>query len=108
LRRLQLGGWEVCGGAVQPSVVEPVDVLEGGDLDLLDGPPRTPGVDQLSLVSPIVELGLGVVEGIADLLRRSSLRTRRAVHPLRESFVTLTAARTSGSEQHRRRRDAPC
>jgi hypothetical protein len=32
--------WDVAAGLEQSSVVEPVDVLQGGDLDLFDGAPR--------------------------------------------------------------------
>ena len=42
VRGLQLGRGQVCGGGVQASVVEPVDVFEGGDLDLFDGAPEHP------------------------------------------------------------------
>jgi len=53
--RLQLRGWEIGGGAVQPPVVEPVDVLEGGDLDLLDRAPRTRRLISSVVNSPIVD-----------------------------------------------------
>jgi ABC-2 type transport system permease protein len=36
-------------GFVEPPVIEPVDILKGGDLDLLDGPPGPARLDQLSL-----------------------------------------------------------
>ena len=39
VRGLKLDGWDVSAGFEQSALVEPVDVLEGGDLDLLDGPP---------------------------------------------------------------------
>jgi hypothetical protein len=45
----EFDGWDVSGGAVQAAVVEPVHPLEGGDLDLLDGPPRRSWLDQLGL-----------------------------------------------------------
>lgn len=65
VRGLQLRGWEIGGGAVQPPVVEPVDVLEGGDLDLLDRAPRTPPLDQLSREQSDRRLGQGVVLAVA-------------------------------------------
>ena len=33
---LELDGWNVAAGAVQPAVVEPVDVLHGGELDVVE------------------------------------------------------------------------
>ena len=50
---LEFDGWDVAGGAVQAAVVEPVDVLEGGDLDLFDGPPWPRGLISWVLNSPI-------------------------------------------------------
>jgi hypothetical protein len=35
----ELGGRDISAGFVKRPVVEPVDVLEGGDLDLLGGVP---------------------------------------------------------------------
>ena len=43
----EVGGLELCWGdhvelAVQAAVVEPIDVLQGGELDILEPPPRSP------------------------------------------------------------------
>jgi hypothetical protein len=46
---VEFGGWDVATGFEQPAVVEPVDVLEGGDLDLVDGAPRPAGLDQFGI-----------------------------------------------------------
>jgi GAF domain-containing protein len=60
-------GWgEVCAGGVQSAVVEPVDPLEGGDLDLVEGAPGAASVDQLGLEQPNLGLGQGVVVRVAD------------------------------------------
>ncbi len=60
-------GWrDVSAGFVEPAVVEPVDVFEGGDLDLLCGAPGPAGLDQLGLEQPDDRLGEGVVVGVAD------------------------------------------
>ena len=48
------------------SVVEPVDPLQGGDLDVVDVAPGALGADQLGLVSADLGLGEGVVVGVAD------------------------------------------
>jgi hypothetical protein len=37
--RLELGGWHVVEFAVEAPVVEPLDVGEGGELDVLDVAP---------------------------------------------------------------------
>jgi len=51
--------------AVQASLVEPVDIGEGGELDVLQPGPRALGVDELPLVEPVEALGHGVVEAVA-------------------------------------------
>jgi len=45
----EFGGRDVFAGLVEAPVVEPVDVFEGGDLDLLGGVPGAAGLDQLGL-----------------------------------------------------------
>ena len=47
-------------------MVEPVDPLGGGQLDLLDGPPGLARFDQLGLVEAVDGLGQRVVIGAAD------------------------------------------
>ena len=49
---LELRGWDEADLAVQSSVVEPVDVLEGGELDVVEAPPRSSTADELGLVEP--------------------------------------------------------
>ena len=50
---LEFDRWDVAAGLKQAAVVEPVDVLEGGDLDLLDGAPRPARLISSVLNSPI-------------------------------------------------------
>jgi hypothetical protein len=50
---------------VESSVVEPVDVFEGGELDVVEAAPGASPADQLGLVEPDGRLGHGVVERIA-------------------------------------------
>jgi hypothetical protein len=40
--------------------VEPVDVGQGGPLDVVDVPPGSPAVDQFGLVEPVGALGQSV------------------------------------------------
>lgn len=54
------GWWQVRGAAVRAAVVVPVDVLQGGDLDVVAGPPRPAGLDQL-VCERAVTLAVGVV-----------------------------------------------
>ena len=61
-----LGGGAVAEGGVQPPGVVPVDPLSGGQLYLLDGPPRLAWFDQLGLVEAVDGFGQRVVIGAAD------------------------------------------
>ena len=54
---LELGGWDVAEFAVEAPVVEPVDVGEGGQFDVLGVTPGALAADQLSLVEPVHSLG---------------------------------------------------
>ena len=63
---LELGGWDVAAVLVEAAVVEPVDPLGGGDLDVIDGPPGPARFDQLGLVQAVDRLGQRVVERVAD------------------------------------------
>jgi hypothetical protein len=60
---LELRRWEVADWLQQPAMVEPVDPLQGGVLDLVEAPPRAAS-DQLGLVQPDDRLGQGVVERV--------------------------------------------
>lgn len=66
----QFGWWEVPAGLEHAAVVEPVDVFQGGDLDLFNGPPWTAGFDQFGLEQADDRFGQGVVIGIADATHR--------------------------------------
>ena len=62
------GGGEAGPGfdlAVQAAVVEPVDVLQGGELDVVEALPRPSTADELGLVQADEGLGGGVVVGVA-------------------------------------------
>jgi hypothetical protein len=56
-----LGRWDQADLAVQPSVVEPVDVLGGGDLQVVDALPGALVADQLGLEQRVERLGQSVV-----------------------------------------------
>ena len=51
--------------AVETPVVEPVDVAQGGVLDVVEALPGALGVDQLPLVETVEALGEGVVIAVA-------------------------------------------
>ena len=70
---LKLDGWDVAAVLVEAAVVEPVDPLGGGDLDVVDGPPGLAGFDQLGLVQAVDRLGQGVVVGAADRADRGRI-----------------------------------
>jgi hypothetical protein len=57
VRVLEFDRWDIAAGFEQAAVVEPVDVLECGDLDLLDGAPRATWLDQLGLEQADQRLG---------------------------------------------------
>jgi hypothetical protein len=62
---LKLRRWDVADGLQEPPVVEPVDPLQGGVLDLVEALPGAAPADQLGLVQPDDGLGEGVVVGVA-------------------------------------------
>ena len=62
---LLLCGWDVPYWFEKPAVVEPVDVLEGGALDLIPVPPWSPLSDEFCLVKADDRFGQGVIVGIA-------------------------------------------
>ena len=49
---------------VQPAVVEPVDVAEGGELDVIKTSPRPLGIDELPLVEAVEGFGHGIVVAV--------------------------------------------
>jgi len=51
--------------AVKALMVEPVDVAQRRELDLVESPPRSPGVDQLPLVKGVETLDRGIVVAVA-------------------------------------------
>jgi hypothetical protein len=56
----ELGGWDHSDAAVESAVVEPVDVFEGGELDVVETAPGAVPVDEFPLVQPVEGLGEGV------------------------------------------------
>ena len=63
---LQLSGWNVTAGFVEPLVVlEPVHILEAGELDLLRGAPGPARFDQPGLEQPDHGLGQRVILDVA-------------------------------------------
>jgi len=50
VEHLELGGWDVAEFAVEAPLIEPVDVGERGELDVLGVPPRASRADELGLV----------------------------------------------------------
>jgi len=75
-----LSGRDVAAPAVDPSVVEPVHPLQGGQLKVVPVAPRPVPTDQLRLVQSHDALGQGVSVRIPD-------GAGRAVHPASESVV---------------------
>ena len=64
-----VGGFEgrtVPAGCEEPLVVVPVDVVQGGEFDLLSDALRPAGLDQFGLVQADYRFGQGVVVGVAD------------------------------------------
>ena len=57
----ELGGWDVAEFAVQAPVVEPFDVGEGLELNVVGVAPRAAATDQFGLVDPVEALGEAVV-----------------------------------------------
>ena len=64
--RLEFGWGDPADRFEKPPMVEPVDPLEGGVLDLVDVPPGAAAPDDLRLVEPVDGLGESVVVGVAD------------------------------------------
>ena len=62
---LELDGWDVAAGAVYAAVVEPVDVLQRGQFDVVEAAPGPAAADELGLVETDEGLGGGVVERVA-------------------------------------------
>ena len=62
----EVGWWQVCRAAVQTAMVVPIDVLQGGDLDLVVGSPRPSRFDQFGFEQPDRGLGQRIIVGIRD------------------------------------------
>ena len=57
--------WDVSDWFEKPAVVEPVHVLEGGVLDMVEVPPWSFVSDQFGLVQADHRLGQGIVVAVA-------------------------------------------
>src|SRR5438105_3086439 len=67
---LCFGRWDVADRLEQAAVVEPIDPVQRGPLDVLARAPRRAPVDHLGLVQPVDRLGQRVVVGVADAAYR--------------------------------------
>ena len=63
--RFVLGRWDVTDCAEEPAMVEPVDPLEGREVEVIAAAPGATAVDELRLVKPDHRLRQGVVIGVA-------------------------------------------
>jgi hypothetical protein len=61
----ELGRRDIANRLQEPAVVEPVDPLQGGVLDLVEALPGAASADQLGLVQPDDGLSQGVVIAVA-------------------------------------------
>ncbi len=62
---LVFDGWDVADGFEKPFGVPPIHPAEGGQFDVLDGPPGPLHGDQLCLVEADDRFGHGVVVGVS-------------------------------------------
>ncbi len=67
---LGFGRGDVSDGLQEPSVVEPIDPFEGGELDGLEAAPWPAPMDHLGLVETVDGFGEGIVIGISDTADR--------------------------------------
>lgn len=63
---LGFGGRDIADRSHQAAVIEPVDPLERGELDSLEGSPRPTPMDDLGLVKPVDGLSEGIVVAVAN------------------------------------------
>ena len=59
-------GCEVVAGAVESSVVVPVDPFQGGEFDVVEAFPGAAVVDQFGFEQADLGFGQGVVQGVTD------------------------------------------
>jgi hypothetical protein len=67
---LGFGRRDVSDGLQEPSVVGPIDLFEGGELDGLEAAPLPAPMDHLGLIETVDDFGEGVVIGISDTADR--------------------------------------
>jgi hypothetical protein len=61
---LELAGWDVAAGAVQPAVVEPAHPFQGRQLCVIEPAPGPAAMNQLGLEQADERFGGGVVVGV--------------------------------------------
>jgi hypothetical protein len=88
-RRPRARPGDVAAGFAEPPVVVPVDVLQGGDLELLSGAPGPAWLDQLGLEQAVYRLGQRVVVRVAAVPTEAGPNRRRS------SAARLPSSRTS-------------
>jgi hypothetical protein len=66
-----LGWTPTAQRGVEAAVVPPVDPFQGGELDLLDGPPGPTPFDQLGLEQSVHGFGEGVIKAVPAAADRS-------------------------------------
>jgi hypothetical protein len=69
---LEFSRWDVADLTVEAAVVEPVDVAQGGELQLVEGAPGPVASDELGLVQPDGRLGQAVVVAVTDAADRGA------------------------------------
>ncbi len=98
-RRFELDRRDISQRRMKPLVVKPRDPFHRCQLDRLDGIPRAPTPDHLSLVKTIHCFGEGVVVGLSGQYGHRSLRDRSRVGPgqlvLRRLEVSSLRSRSS-------------
>lgn len=67
---LRFSGRDIADGLEKPSVVEPVDPFEGGELNRLERAPRAAPVNDFSLVKAVDGFCQSVVLAVADASNR--------------------------------------
>jgi hypothetical protein len=77
---LGFGRGYVFDGLQEPSVIEPIDPFQGGELDGLQAAPWPAPVDHLGLVETVDGFGEGIVIGILPTEGSTPASTRRSVY----------------------------
>jgi len=105
---LELGWWDVAAGLEQAPVVEPVEVFQGGDLDLLDGAPRPAGLISSVLNNPITDSARALSKASATEPTEGSMPAwaRRSVNAIEVYWADSTGRRNTSIAEVRMGRQA--